>query len=138
MTAQRVLTGVHHVRLPVSDLARSFTFWNEVLGYERDFDLPGPDGPRGWALKHPQGGPRLVLWHDPERAAATAGFAWFSLGLPSGRDVASLAEELDRRGISHGGVQDAMVEVKLPSVSDPDGHLVGFYVVPGTAQPSYT
>jgi catechol 2,3-dioxygenase-like lactoylglutathione lyase family enzyme len=128
MNARRVLTGVHHVRLPVSDLARSFAFWGEVLGYEREFDFPGPHEPRGWALKHPLGGPRLVLWRDPERAAMSAGFSWFSIGLPSPRDVVGLAEELDRRGISHGGVQDALVEVKLPSVTDPDGHLVGFYV----------
>jgi catechol 2,3-dioxygenase-like lactoylglutathione lyase family enzyme len=130
VTSRRTLTGVHHVRLPVSDLARSFAFWGEVLGYERDFDFPGPDGPLGWALKHPLGGPRVVLWRDAERAAVSAGFSWFSLGLPSSRDVVSLAEDLDRRGISHGGVQDAMVEVKLPSVVDPDGHLIGFYVLP--------
>jgi catechol 2,3-dioxygenase-like lactoylglutathione lyase family enzyme len=131
VTSRRALTGLHHVRLPVSDLARSFAFWGELLGYERDFDFPGPDGPRGWALKHSLGGPRLVLWRDPGLAVASAGFSWFSLGLPSSRDVVDLAEELDRRGISHGGVQDAMVEVKLPSVADPDGHLVGFYVTPG-------
>jgi catechol 2,3-dioxygenase-like lactoylglutathione lyase family enzyme len=130
MNAQRALTGVHHVRLPVSDLDRSFAFWGELLGYEREFDFPGPDGPRGWALKHPLGGPRLVLWRDPELATASAGFPWFSLGLSSSSEVVQLAEELDRRGISHGGVQDAMVEVKLPAVADPDGHLVGFYVTP--------
>jgi catechol 2,3-dioxygenase-like lactoylglutathione lyase family enzyme len=131
MTSKRALTGVHHVRLPVSDLARSFAFWGEVLGYERELDFPGPDGPRGWALRHPLGGPRLVLWRDPERAVVTAGFSWFSIGLPSTRDVLNLAEELDRRRISHGGVQDALVEVKLPAVVDPDGHLIGFYVAPG-------
>jgi catechol 2,3-dioxygenase-like lactoylglutathione lyase family enzyme len=132
MTSCPSLTGVHHVRLPVSDLGRSFTFWGGVLGYEREFDFPGQDGARGWALRHPLGGLRLVLWRDPDRAAASAGFPWFSLGLPSSRDVINLAEELDRRGISHGGLQDAMVEVKLPFVADPDGHLISFYVTAGT------
>jgi catechol 2,3-dioxygenase-like lactoylglutathione lyase family enzyme len=130
MTAKRALTGVHHVRLPVTDLDRSYVFWRDVLGYERDFDLPGPDGPQGWALWHPAGGPRVVLWRDPEKAAASSGFPWFSIGLPSRQDVLSLAEELDRRGIRHGGVQDALVEIKLPFVNDPDGHLIGFYVKP--------
>jgi catechol 2,3-dioxygenase-like lactoylglutathione lyase family enzyme len=130
MTGSRALTGVHHVRLPVTDLARSYAFWRDVLGYERDFDLPGPDGPLGWALTHPRGGPGIVLWHDPEKAAASSGFPWFSLGLPSSQDIIKLAEELDRRGIHHGGVQNALVEIKLPFVNDPDGHLIGFYVKP--------
>jgi catechol 2,3-dioxygenase-like lactoylglutathione lyase family enzyme len=131
MTASRALTGVHHVRLPVTDLECSYEFWRDVLGYEREFDLPGPDGPLGWALKHPAGGPNIVLWRDPERAAASSGFPWLAIGLPSSRDVVNLADELDRRGIQHGGVQDALVEIKLPFVRDPDGHLIGFYVKPG-------
>jgi catechol 2,3-dioxygenase-like lactoylglutathione lyase family enzyme len=126
----RSLTGVHHLRLPVRDLARSFAFWRDILGYERDFDFPGPEEPLGWALKHPAGGPNLVLWTDHDLARASTGFPWFSLGLPSSQDIRNLADELDRRGIQHGGVQDAMVEIKLPLVHDPDGHLIGFYVKP--------
>jgi catechol 2,3-dioxygenase-like lactoylglutathione lyase family enzyme len=128
MTASLALTGVHHVRLPVTDLECSYAFWREVLGYERDFDFPGPDGPIGWALRHSRGGPDIVLWHNPEKAAASSGFPWFSIGLPSSRDVLNLTEELDRRGIHHGGVQDALVGIKLPFVNAPDGHLIGFYV----------
>jgi catechol 2,3-dioxygenase-like lactoylglutathione lyase family enzyme len=130
MITDRELTGVHHLRLPVRELERSFAFWHDLLGYERDFDFPGPNGPRGWALKHPRGGPDLVLWHDPEKADATSGFPWFSIGLPSAEGIRWLAAELDRRGVRHGGVQDALVGVKLPFVNDPDGHLIGFYVKP--------
>jgi catechol 2,3-dioxygenase-like lactoylglutathione lyase family enzyme len=121
------LRGIHHVRLPVADLARSFEFFAELLGYERDFDFPGG---AGWALCHSQGGPRIVLWRDPGLAAATAGFPLFSIGLPNARAVSDLAAELDRRGIVHGGVQSAFVETKLPGVQDPDGHLIGFHVIP--------
>jgi catechol 2,3-dioxygenase-like lactoylglutathione lyase family enzyme len=128
VTTGRELTGVHHVRLPVRDLERSFAFWHELLGYERDFDFPGPAGPRGWALKHPHGGPDLVLWQDPEKAAAGSGFPWFSIGLPGPDDINSLATELDRRGVVHAGVQPAMVGIKLLFVNDPDGHLISFYV----------
>jgi catechol 2,3-dioxygenase-like lactoylglutathione lyase family enzyme len=128
--ADRTLTGVHHVRLPVTDLARSYAFWRDVLGYQRDFDFAGPEGSRGWALKHPSGGPHIVLWRDPDKARAASGFPWFSIGLPSRRDIESLAQDLDRRGIPHGGIQGALVEIKLPFVADPDGHLIGFYVKP--------
>jgi catechol 2,3-dioxygenase-like lactoylglutathione lyase family enzyme len=127
-TAQ-TLEGVHHVRLPVNDLEESAKFWIELLGYERDFDFPGTDGPAGWALKHARGGPNIVLWHDPERAAAASGFPWFSIGMAEAGHVRELAAELDRRGIRHGGIQDAFVEIKLPFVQDPNGHLIGFYVL---------
>jgi catechol 2,3-dioxygenase-like lactoylglutathione lyase family enzyme len=130
VTNGQELTGVHHVRLPVRDLERSFAFWHELLGYEREFDFPGPEGPRGWALKHPRGGPDLVLWRDPAKAAASSGFPWFSIGLSSPDDIRGLVRELDRRGIHHGGVQDGLVGLKLPLVEDPDGHLIGFYVQP--------
>jgi catechol 2,3-dioxygenase-like lactoylglutathione lyase family enzyme len=124
------LLGIHHVRLPVTDLARSFAFFAELLGYERDFDFPGSaDDPSGWALRHPEGGPNIVLWRNPKLAGATAGFPWFSIGLPSAQAISDLAAELDRRGIAHGGVQPAIVEVKQPSVHAPDGHLIGFYVI---------
>jgi catechol 2,3-dioxygenase-like lactoylglutathione lyase family enzyme len=126
------LLGIHHVRLPVTDLARSFAFFADLFGYERDFDFPGADGtddPSGWALRHGDGGPNIVLWRNPGLAAAAAGFPWFSIGLPSAQAVADLAAELDRRGIGHGGVQPALVDVKLPFVHGPDGHLIGFYVI---------
>jgi catechol 2,3-dioxygenase-like lactoylglutathione lyase family enzyme len=123
------LRGIHHVRLPVADLTRSFAFYSQLLGYERDFDFAGEDRPSGWALRHAEGGPNLVLWHDPALAAAASGFPWFSIGLPSAHAVADLAAELDRRGIAHAGLQPAFVEVKLPFVHDPDGHLISFYVM---------
>ncbi len=123
------LAGIHHVRLPVSDLAISTQFWADLLGYEVNFEFPGPDGPAGVALKHPDGGPNLVLWHDPVLAELSARFPWFAIGCRSAAQVRELKEKLDERGIANGGIQDAFVQIKLPFVEDPDGHLVGFYVV---------
>jgi hypothetical protein len=31
--------------------------------------------------------------------------------------------------VKHGGIQPALVGIKLPFVQDPDGHLLGFYVI---------
>jgi catechol 2,3-dioxygenase-like lactoylglutathione lyase family enzyme len=129
MTA-RLMTGVHHVRLPVSDLARSRAFWEDLFGYEWDFDFPGDDGPAASALRHPDGGPNVVLWLDAERAKASSGFVWFGIGLPSADEITALRDELDARAIPHGGIQGAFVDVKLPFVEDPDGHLISFYVKP--------
>ncbi|MCU1409728.1 MAG: hypothetical protein JWR04_435 [Rhodoglobus sp.] len=130
MTAALAMTGTHHVRLPVSDLEASRAFWQGVLGYEWDFDFPGEDGPVATALRHPNGGPNVVLWLDPERARASAGFTWFGIGLPSAAEVEELRGQLDALSIPHGGIQGAFVDVKLPSVETPDGHLITFYVKP--------
>jgi catechol 2,3-dioxygenase-like lactoylglutathione lyase family enzyme len=123
------LAGVHHVRLPVSDLAGSVQFWSDILGYEVNFEFPGEDGPPGIALKHTNGGPNLVLWLDPALAKLTSGFPWFAVGCRSAEEIYELKERLDERGIANGGIQDAFVQIKLPFVEDPDGHLIGFYVV---------
>jgi hypothetical protein len=70
-----------------------------------------------------------VLWLDtaPRNRAQ---FVSFGIGLPSRAAIEALAAELDSRGIPHGGVQGAFVDVKLPFVEDPDGNLVSFYVKP--------
>ena len=130
MTSAPALTGIHHVRLPVSDLAVSRRFWEDVLGYAWDFDFPGDGGPAAVALRHPDGGPNVVLWPDPVLARASGGFVWFGIGLPSADAIEALRDELDSRSIPHGGVQGAFVDIKLPFVETPDGHLVSFYVKP--------
>jgi catechol 2,3-dioxygenase-like lactoylglutathione lyase family enzyme len=130
MTDALTMTGIHHVRLPVSDLAVSRAFWQDVLGYEWEFDFPGENGPAATAMRHPLGGPNVVLWLDPERARVSAGFVWFGIGLPSAHDVERLRDHLDALSIPHGGIQGAFVDVKLPFVELPDGHLVSFYVKP--------
>ena len=123
------LAGTHHVRLPVSDLDRSMTFWADYLGYELNFEFPGDDGLLGVALKHADGGPNIVLWLDPVMARQTSGFPWFAIGCRSAAQIHELRDALDAGGVPHGAIQEAFVQIKLPFVEDPDGHLIGFYVV---------
>ena len=124
-----ILAGIHHVRLPVSDLARSVEWFSELLRYELDFPFKDGDRIIGWALLHPAGGPPLTLMHDPVRAVNCAGFQYFSFGMPDEQAIDAMAARLDQRGIAHGGVQKALAGVKLPFVEDPDGHLLGFYMI---------
>lgn len=37
-------TGIHHVKLPVSDLARSREWYERVLGYTIELEFPDDDG----------------------------------------------------------------------------------------------
>lgn len=118
-------SGVHHVRVPVSDLAASAEFWRAAFGFEHDFDFP--DG-AGVALRDPRGGPSVVLWLDAAVATASKGFVHFGLAVPDTASLDALAEHLDAVGVTHGGFQPSFVERKLVFIEDPDGNLVNVYV----------
>jgi catechol 2,3-dioxygenase-like lactoylglutathione lyase family enzyme len=140
MTAPLAFTGLHHARIPVSDLDRAVTFWRERFGFEWDFDFPGDlgDGAGGGAGERAgvavrSGAVSVVLWLDPQRAAATRGFVSVGIGVPDTSALESLARALDLAGVAHGGIHPAFVESKLTFVEDPDGNLINFYVMPVAA-----
>ncbi|QJY47550.1 VOC family protein [Pseudonocardia broussonetiae] len=122
-----VLAGVHHLKLPVSDLDRSLDWYVTRLGYRLQQDW-FDDGVRtGVGMTHPAGGPDLALRHDPARARASAGFDFFAIGVPDEAAIRSLAARLTALGEEHAGVHLATFGWILPLLHDPDGHEVRFY-----------
>ena len=77
------LAGIHHLKLPVSDLARSRTWYHSRLGYAVEAEFVEQGQLMGYSLAHPNGGPPLGLRLDPARARAAAGFDYFAIGVPS-------------------------------------------------------
>jgi catechol 2,3-dioxygenase-like lactoylglutathione lyase family enzyme len=128
MSAVVALSGAHHVRIPVSDLEAAVGWFADLLGYEKEFSFKADGSVTGWALCHPNGGPSVAVVEDDARARPLRGFPLFAFGVPDEATVRGIAERLDARGIRHGGVQSAMVNVKLPFVEGPGGILFGFYV----------
>ncbi len=123
------LAGVHHLKLPVRDLARSRRWYETRLGYQLQIEFVEQGEVRGLVLNHPNGGPDLGLRLDPERAAAAAGFVYFAIGVPDEPSIRALAEQLTRLGEEHAGVHWATIGWILPMLHDPDGHEVRFYTV---------
>ncbi|WP_067466519.1 VOC family protein [Actinomadura macra] len=121
------LDGVHHLKLPVSDLARSLEWYRSRLGYEVEIEFVEKGVLMGYALRHPVGGPMLALRLDPQRAAAAAGFDYFAIGVPGEAALRDLAARLTALGESHAGVHFATIGWILPELHDPDGHEVRFY-----------
>ncbi|GAB0104218.1 hypothetical protein JMUB6875_31920 [Nocardia sp. JMUB6875] len=121
------LSGVHHLKLPVSDLTRSSDWYRTRLEYTVGVEFTEQGVLRGVALHHSNGGPMLGLRLDPERAAATAGFDFFSIGVPDRAALEALAAHLTGLGESHAGVHRASLGWILPHLHDPDGHEVHFY-----------
>jgi catechol 2,3-dioxygenase-like lactoylglutathione lyase family enzyme len=128
MSSAVILSGAHHVRIPVSDLETAVAWFADLLGYEKEFPFEAEGSVIGWALRHGAGGPSVTLIADAARARACRGFPLFAFGVPDEATVRGIAARLDARGIAHGGVQPALVKVKLPFVEGPDGILFGFYV----------
>ncbi|MGI8800301.1 MAG: VOC family protein [Pseudonocardia sp.] len=121
------LDGIHHVKLPVSDLQRSRAWYESRLGYQVQMEFVEQGKLMGLAMVHPNGGPGFALRLDPERAAAAAGFDYFAIGVPDQAAITALAARLDELGESHAGVHYASIGWILPELHDPDGHEVRFY-----------
>ena len=123
------LAGVHHLKLPVTDLTRSLEWYRSRLGYAAQIEFVEKGRLMGCAMAHPNGGPALALRLDPERARAAAGFDYFSIGVPDKAAIDDLAARLTRLGEQHAGVHWATIGWILPQLHDPDGHEVRFYTL---------
>ena len=99
---------VHHVRLTVSDVARSRAFYEEVLGFQFVMDLPS-----GVFLSNGAVGLGLGPSPDPARAPASdrfdearIGLDHLSFGVASRDELERALRLLDERGIPHGEITD--------------------------------
>jgi catechol 2,3-dioxygenase-like lactoylglutathione lyase family enzyme len=121
------LDGVHHLKLPVTDLDRSIDWYGSRLGYQVVIVFRDGGERTGVTMAHPQGGPALGLVQTPDKARASAGFDYFSIGVPDRARLVELADRLTSLGEPHAGVHFATLGWILPMLHDPDGHEIRFY-----------
>ena len=130
-----VLAGIHHLKLPVTDLSRSRDWYESRLGYQVVAEFVEQGQLMGYSLAHPNGGPPLALRLDPDRARAAAGFDYFSIGVPDKDAIGQLADRLTALGEEHAGVHWASIGWILPLLHDPDGHEIRFYIYEHHTEP---
>jgi catechol 2,3-dioxygenase-like lactoylglutathione lyase family enzyme len=99
-----MISGIHHVKLPVSDVAASRGWYERVLGFHLVIEFVEDGVVRGVALAREGSDVQLALRHDPDRAKALAGFDALALLVPTREDVRSWETRLDEAGEPHGGV----------------------------------
>jgi hypothetical protein len=73
---------VHHLKLPVSDLRRSQSWYESRLGYRLTEEFREHGDLAGIRMEHPNGGPGLASRLDSEHARRAASFDYFAIGLP--------------------------------------------------------
>jgi len=122
-TSRPVLDGIHHVKIPVSDLARSRAWYERVLGFEVEAEFADDhDGVvRGVAGTAPGlGRTRLALRENAEAAAGFAGFDPIAFAVSGRAGIDHWIGQLDAEGVTHSPVSRATIGWIL-SFHDPDG-----------------
>ena len=107
--ADRIPTGpVHHLRLTVSDVARSQAFYTGILDFDHVADLPS-----GVLLGNGAIGLGISPSPEPGRARADdrfdearIGLDHLSLQVASRADLDRAAAALDANGVPHGEIKD--------------------------------
>jgi catechol 2,3-dioxygenase-like lactoylglutathione lyase family enzyme len=118
--------GVHHVKVPVTDLTRSRSWYESVLPLTPQLEFPDEAGTvRGVVFAAP-GGLTLSLREDAPRARALAGFNPFAVLVSTRADLDEVGRHLDGIGLKHGPVVTATLGWLL-TVPDPDGIILSFY-----------
>jgi glyoxylase I family protein len=100
--------GVHHLRLTVTDVARTVAFYTEVLGFQKVMDLqPGAflsNGSVGLGVGPSPRGERAIPGYRFDENRVGLDQLSFSVG---GREELDEAVRLlDARGVPHGAVTD--------------------------------
>lgn len=116
------LAGVHHVTVPVSDVARSRDW------YARAFDLAVldesiDDAAGEVTLAHRTASINVVLRQDQRRAQALAGFDAIAFTVATIEDLEALVAHLDTQDLAHGAPVASSGGVSV-DVIDPDGLVV--------------
>ena len=128
------LTGLHHVRLTVTDIERSKAFYSRLLGTDPAIDFtsePLESGVRTdphrffggctYAFGGQLLGLRPVANSDDRFDSTRVGLDHLSLGVRSIADLHHAADRLDALGVEHGGVIElAELEIAILSFQDPD------------------
>lgn len=128
-------TALHHVRLTVTDIARSKAFYSDVLGFEVAAEAPGsPDDPSvrddpeqlyGGVVFQTNGmlfGLRPVADAGDRFDSARVGLDHVSFTVLSRAALDEAAQRLDEHQIPHGEVRELTAfGIAILSFEDPDG-----------------
>ena len=126
------LEGVHHLKVPVTDLERSRAFYETAYGAQR---IPDADHHReddgtlyAYILRVPGLGAMIEMRLDPDQARAQMGFDPFTIAVKDRAALDAWVAHLDAHGLRHSPVI-AAIQAWLVVVPDPDDHRLRLYTL---------
>ena len=126
------LAGVHHFKLPVTDLGRSLKFYGDLLGAEPIPELEHRHKDSGELYAHicevPGLGTKLELRLNAEQAEKQRKFDFVTIGVTDRAMLHRWTDRLDKLAIKHSGVIVA-IQAWLVAFDDPDQHRLRFYTL---------
>jgi len=125
------ILGLHHVRLPVSDVIRSRDWYVDVLGFEPRLLLEEEEEIVGAVVALPEG-LTLGLHCAPELARALRGFCPVALEVGTSDELTRWCTRLDTLGIDHSEPAEGHLGWYV-EVPDPDGLVIRLHTA---AQPT--
>jgi catechol 2,3-dioxygenase-like lactoylglutathione lyase family enzyme len=120
------VTQITHVKLPVTNLQRSASWYQALFDLELIAEFAESGEVRGVSLLDRDGDFELALRQREYCVGAPRlnGFDVFALRSPTEELLASIAERCDRLGIKHTGIGRAPGYGAALDIPDPDGTLV--------------
>jgi catechol 2,3-dioxygenase-like lactoylglutathione lyase family enzyme len=123
------IMGVHHVKIPVSDLVRSRAWYERVFELEPLTEFRDDhDGVVRGVSYHAKGELTMALREHPDAAKGIAGFDFFAIMLLGRPDIEAWSRRLDDLGVSHSEIIEVAIGF-IMMFEDPDGIQLRFYTL---------
>jgi catechol 2,3-dioxygenase-like lactoylglutathione lyase family enzyme len=120
-----VITGIHHLKIPVGDLARSRAWYERVLDFVVEREFPDDDGVvRGVAGNI--GGVAVALRENVEVAKGIAGFDPICFAIPDKATALAWAARFETLQVDYSGPGEGSIGWVV-QVRDPDGIEIRLY-----------
>ena len=114
------ITGIHHVKLAVSDLARSRRWYAELLGLETIHEFTEAGRVRGVALRHPGSGVILALREqEAGQGSPFTGFDPIAFSVAGRAQLEAWNARLEALRVDHSPIERASMGWTI-TVRDPD------------------
>lgn len=116
------VAGIHHVKLPVTDMPRSVRWYREVFDFRPEYEFRDADGSVGGVAGSVPGldPTELCLRVNEVAARGCKGFDPVSFAARDRADLEGWAARLDELGIAHSPIIEASIGWLLV-FNDPDG-----------------
>jgi catechol 2,3-dioxygenase-like lactoylglutathione lyase family enzyme len=121
------VVGLHHVRLPVSDVMRSRDWYTDVFGFEPLLSVEEEDHVVGVVVGQ-RNGLTLGLHYAPALAGALRGFSPVGLSVGAVDDLTRWCTRLDALGVRHSAPAEGHLGWYV-EVPDPDGLIIELHTI---------